>query len=267
LAGLLIASALLHAGVIAAGLTVYGKRPPPEPPPMRIRTVAKQLELPAAEPLPEAAEPEPTQDPPPEEPPPEAPRPERVPKDQRVEKIDKLRPRTPKQLERPRPTSDAPPTDGPPPLFELSGDAVSAAGTVAVPVNPDGPGTPNAAPGIKGKRGVSGPAPGAPPVQPHEPARSWEITAEAEPLNDTDFEPDYPAPERARGAEAVVVVAVDIDAAGAVVGTDIVRSGGGGFDRAAQAYCRKLLFRPAKAGDTPVATRIEWTVWFRYRNE
>ena len=98
-------------------------------------------------------------------------------------------------------------------------------------------------------------------------ADSWEITADPVPLNDGDFEPRYPSAAKASGREGLVVVALDINATGSVVKTAVIRSGGPGFDEAAIRYCQRLRFEPAKAGLQAVATRIEWTVWFRYHNE
>lgn len=98
-------------------------------------------------------------------------------------------------------------------------------------------------------------------------ARDWQISREAKPLNDKSIEPEYPPLAKRQGREAVVVVRVDIDASGVVVGaTAIEGPSTHGFREAAVAYTRKLRFEPAHSGDTPVASRIEWSVHFYVRN-
>ncbi len=98
-------------------------------------------------------------------------------------------------------------------------------------------------------------------------ARDWEVTALPEPLNDRDFEPDYPPVAKREGREATVIVRLFIDADGKVVRTEIVRGPRRhGFRDAAVAYVNKLRFAPARSGKTPVASRIDWTVHFYVRN-
>jgi protein TonB len=137
-------------------------------------------------------------------------------------------------------------------------EVLAVAGTTGnVLADPDRPGSPD----------VQGPPP-APTRPPDvELSDSWEITVEPKPINDRDFEPDYPFEARARGIEAVVVIELLIDSRGRVARARVVRSGGGDFDAAGLAYCRKLRFKPAEANGVPVATRIEWTVLFRCHNE
>ena len=196
-----------------------------------------------------------------------------VPDEVQVRKVKKARRHhaKAKELKPVPPKAEAEPAFEPPkpvPLFEIDMSATVDTGGVIVPVAPDGEGNPLARPGDRGERGVKGRPQGTPTYVPDVPlAESWEITSDAMPLNDGDFEPHYPSGAKASGREAIVIVALDINADGRVVKTVIIRSGGADFDAAAMAYCRKLRFDPAKADARAVATRIEWTVWFRYHNE
>lgn len=126
-----------------------------------------------------------------------------------------------------------------------------------------------AAPG-RGGTGTGGGAPGAVDragASDVKVARDWTVTSLPEPLNDDDFEPDYPAAARREGREATVTVRVFIDADGNVVDAEVVSGPRRhGFRDAALAYVRRLRFTPARSGDTPVASRIEWTVHFYVHN-
>jgi protein TonB len=225
--------------------------------------------VPRAPEPPVLVEPPPLPPPPPPEP---AQRPEVVPETARVARVDEARPFAP-QLEQSgnREAPDdveavqAPETTL---VFDMqsevgggSGDYVSTSvgGTVAV------------APGGRGGGdGQGGGAPGAvdrPGRTDLRVARDWQVTALPQPVNDRDFEPDYPPLARREGREATVVVELAIDVAGRVATAEVVRGPRGhGFRRSALAYARKLRFKPAQAGSRPVASRIEWTVYFYARN-
>lgn len=98
-------------------------------------------------------------------------------------------------------------------------------------------------------------------------ARDWQISVMPQPLNDRDFEPDYPPLAKREGREAEVVVQLAVDVTGAVADARIVSGPQAhGFRQAALAYARKLKFSPARAGQKLVAARIEWTVHFYVRN-
>jgi protein TonB len=98
-------------------------------------------------------------------------------------------------------------------------------------------------------------------------ARDWQVSVLPEPLNDRDFEPDYPPLAKREGREAAVVVELAIDKAGRVAEARVLSGPGGhGFRKAALAYVHKLEFKPARAGANVVAARIEWTVHFYVRN-
>ncbi|HUH03091.1 MAG TPA: energy transducer TonB [Kofleriaceae bacterium] len=98
-------------------------------------------------------------------------------------------------------------------------------------------------------------------------ARDWQISVMPQPLNDRDFEPDYPPLAKREGREAEVVVQLAVDVTGAVADAQIVSGPQAhGFRQAALAYARKLKFSPARAGQKLVAARIEWTVHFYVRN-
>ena len=88
-----------------------------------------------------------------------------------------------------------------------------------------------------------------------------------EPLNDRDFEPVYPAAARRAKQEAVVVLRLHVDADGRVVASEVIEGPRRhGFIESAREYVSRLRFRPARAGRRPVATRIEWSVYFYVRN-
>lgn len=98
-------------------------------------------------------------------------------------------------------------------------------------------------------------------------ARDWQISTMPQPLNDRDFEPDYPPLAKREGREAEVVVQLAVDATGVVADARVLSGPNGhGFRAAALAYARKLRFTPARAGTKVVAARIEWTVHFYVRN-
>jgi TonB family protein len=98
-------------------------------------------------------------------------------------------------------------------------------------------------------------------------ARDWQVSVLPEPLNDRDFEPDYPPLAKREKREAAVILELAIDTHGVVAEARVLSGPGGhGFLEAALAYARKLSFKPARAGTRVVAARIEWTVHFYVRN-
>lgn len=66
----------------------------------------------------------------------------------------------------------------------------------------------------------------------------------------------YPPQQLAAGRSAEVVLAVTIDAAGAVTGVEVLLSAGADFDEAARTAARAWRFRPALRAGAPVASRI-----------
>jgi TonB family protein len=216
-------------------------------------------------------EPPPKKDPKPPEPePPPPPRPAMVPPKVVMKKVEEARdfhPRAEELVKKNEPEPKAIPSYEVPttaPRFELSMEATVEGGdgiqVVAVAgrsgrvmADPTRPGDPDS----------DGP-PTPPTYVPEvEVADSWEITEEPDPLNDRKIEPRYPIQAKAEGTEGFVVVRLWIDAKGKVARARIAHSGGRKFDQSALEYCRKLRFRPAMANETPVASRIDWTVEFR----
>jgi protein TonB len=130
--------------------------------------------------------------------------------------------------------------------------------------------------GPGGGRGGAGVGSGAPGPLANQGAvgvkvsRDWQITAMPEVLNDRDFEPEYPPVARREGREAVIAVRLHLDAGGIVRHAEIIEGPRGkddpGFRASALAYVKKLRFRPARAGDTPVGARIDWTVYYYVHN-
>jgi TonB family protein len=261
------ASVLVHAGIVA-GLVLVTPLAAEDRPEVLAVEIIETAQHPASLVQPE---PEPEPEPPPRM---EPSRPRVVPNHACMKLVKRARPHHPNaavlnELERSTSSPDAEPSlepSEPAPLFEIPMEATVHGGDgIEVLAVERGSGNVLAdprRPGVRGGRG-SGKPTQAPNV---ELAESWEITAEPVPRNDHELEPVYPPEARARGLEAVVAVALIIDAKGRVVKARLVRSGGPGFDRSALAYCRQLRFRPAEANGVPVASRIVWEVYYRFHN-
>lgn len=263
LGGLLAALAVPH--VIDRAPDLIELEIVPAPPP------DKALDEPAALPPP----PEPAPPPLPEVPVQE--RPAQVPEQARVVKVEEPRPfqedaaQEDGERQAPEGAAAVPAPTMPLPVLDMvatvgtgTSDYVttsSSAGSVPVMAGPGG-GRGGAGMG----RGAPGPLAnqGAVDVQV---SRDWQITAMPEAINQGDFEPAYPAVARREGREAVVVVRLYIDAEGVVRRAEVIEGPEDpGFRASARAYARRLRFRPARSGDTPVAARIDWTVYFYARN-
>ncbi len=261
------ASFLLHAVLVAslAWCAVDQVRSRKEPEPMEFELVPPapapppppvNLPAPAPPPIPTAA------------------RPKQVPEEMRVEEVEKARPLAPEiePGEREAPdNAEAIPVPTTTMVFDMSSDVGAGGGGSSDYVTTStgdgtlgvgapghgGSGTGGGAPGAVDQAGASGIAV----------AHDWQVTVMPEPLNDRDFEPDYPPLAKREGREASVVVRLFIDTDGHVARAQVVEGPQGhGFRSAALAYARKLRFRPARAGDRVVASRIDWTVSFYVHN-
>ncbi|MDQ2643175.1 MAG: TonB-dependent siderophore myxochelin receptor MxcH [Myxococcota bacterium] len=73
----------------------------------------------------------------------------------------------------------------------------------------------------------------------------------------------YPPEAAAAGLEATVVLRVSIDAEGNVTEAEVLEPAGHGFDDAARAAVLRARYRPARRGDTDVASRVLVPVEFR----
>lgn len=73
----------------------------------------------------------------------------------------------------------------------------------------------------------------------------------------------YPVEERRAGRQSRVVLELDIDVNGAVVGAHIAQSGGTSFDAAALELAKLLRFSPACNAAGPVAVRIRQAIDFK----
>jgi TonB family protein len=228
------------------------------------------------------APPEPVPPPVPEPPPapavPVQKRPERVPEQVKVVKVEEARPfqdnasEEPAEREAPEgaeavPMPTMPVVDMATTVGTGTSDYVTTtSGVGEVPVmagpggGPGGAGVGSGAPGPLANQGAVG----------VKVSRDWQITAMPEVLNDRDFEPEYPPVARREGREAAIGVRLHIDADGIVRHAEVIegpRAGeDGGFRASALAYVKKLRFRPARAGDTPVGARIDWTVYYYVHN-
>lgn len=69
--------------------------------------------------------------------------------------------------------------------------------------------------------------------------------------------PEYPEDARTAGIEGVVVLEIDLDAAGEVAAVRVLESSGSDLlDRAAERCVRRWKFEPARDGDVGVATTV-----------
>jgi len=208
---------------------------------------------------------------------PTASRPERVPQETRMRKVERARPFQPESVrasssrEAPEDTEAVPAPTVPLPVFDFD-STTGGAGTGGYVSISGGEGTVpvRAGPGGGDGRGTAGGGRG--PLANQDAigvlvSPDWEITEMPEPLNDRDFEPEYPALARREGREAVVVVSLQVDVSGRVVDARVVEGPRGyGFGASALAYARKLRFRPARAGTRAVASRIDWSIHYYVRN-
>jgi TonB family protein len=77
------------------------------------------------------------------------------------------------------------------------------------------------------------------------------------------IEPEYPPGAAAARLEATVVLRVSIDAEGKITEAEVTEPAGHGFDEAARAVVLRTRYRPARRGETNVASRILVRVEFR----
>jgi TonB family protein len=74
----------------------------------------------------------------------------------------------------------------------------------------------------------------------------------------------YPAEAQAKGVEADVVLALDIDETGKVTAVEVVEPAGYGFDEAARAAALAFVFSPATRAGKPVKSRILYRYSFHF---
>jgi TonB family protein len=77
-------------------------------------------------------------------------------------------------------------------------------------------------------------------------------------------EPEYPEQAKQTGAEAEVTLVLEIDENGAVTKAEVLKQVGQGFDEAAIAAARQLVFRPAQRGERPVKSKIVYRFSFHF---
>jgi len=158
---------------------------------------------------------------------------------------------------------DAPPPP-PPEAPKVGYDGPDAPGGLALPKGDTLDGDPNAA-GEAVK--PAPPAPPSPPAPPAPPARKlvplYEVTQLPKAKN--RVEPEIPEAFRQAQREALVVVEVEIDVHGKVVGARVLRHADFGLDDAALAAAKQTDFEPALMGATPVAVRYQIPYRFHVR--
>ena len=101
----------------------------------------------------------------------------------------------------------------------------------------------------------------APPVDAPRDAASPAGVHMPEPLE--AIQPKYPPEAAAARLEATVVLRVGIDAEGNVTEAEVFEPAGHGFDEAARVALLRVRYRPARRGDTNVASRVMVRVEFR----
>lgn len=112
------------------------------------------------------------------------------------------------------------------------------------------------------------PPPPAPPAPPPPPAKpkffpSYEVTKL--PAIKKAMQPEIPDAFREAQREALVVVEVEIDVRGRVVGARVLRHAEFGLDDAALAAAKATEFEPALMGTTPVPVRYQLPYRFKVR--
>lgn len=254
-----IASLLAHGGV-AAGLASYE---PPPPPPIRIPVEVRVVEPPPPPPEPEKP-PEPEPPPPPPEP--ETPReavvqddPPPPPKKPRRKKPKKAPVEPPKPNPAPppaEPTPDKPPE--PPPMIMgtmFEGLATSNNG-VAVPQGAHDGARDGAADGT-GRKGPRAPTP------PGDGDETVPIAGVSSlPRLIEEVKPDFPDELKRQGVEGKVVLSLEIGSNGRVRKARVVARLHPELDTLARKAAKRLVFEPAKVGDTPVAVNLSYTFYF-----
>ena len=112
------------------------------------------------------------------------------------------------------------------------------------------------------------PPPPEPPAPPPPPAKpkffpSYEVTKL--PAIKKAVQPEIPDAFRQAQREALVVIEVEIDAKGKVVGARVLRHADFGLDDAALAAAKSTEFEPALMGTTPVPVRYQLPYRFKVR--
>jgi len=75
--------------------------------------------------------------------------------------------------------------------------------------------------------------------------------------------PEYPSQARRFGREGEVVLRLRLDAAGTLLGAEVVKGAGGGFDAAALAAVRASTYRPARLNGRTVPSRAVLRIRFQ----
>jgi TonB family protein len=117
--------------------------------------------------------------------------------------------------------------------------------------------------GLASISSFAGPALGqpGPPERAASPASSVAITV-PELVKFVDAE--YPEQAKQTQAEAEVDLVLEIDETGAVSKAEVLKPVGQGFDEAAIAAARQLVFRPARRGERPVKSKIVYRYSFQF---
>jgi len=77
-----------------------------------------------------------------------------------------------------------------------------------------------------------------------------------------DHKVEYPDEARKKGIEGKIILQIDIDKSGKVVGVKVMKGVGFGLDESAVSAAYKFKFKPAFSGDRTVPVRIRYTYSF-----
>jgi protein TonB len=158
------------------------------------------------------------------------------------------------------PPSPAPQPQRPAPKrFAVSMEATVPGGGVAVP-------TTEGATAARGRADLPANAPVGDNTGPTAPVDVVEVERAPRPIRQpsaAELRALYPEQARREQLEMDVPMQLLVDAEGKVADARVLRPIGTGFDEAAIAAARGILFRPAERGGRPIAVRIPWTMKFR----
>ena len=76
-------------------------------------------------------------------------------------------------------------------------------------------------------------------------------------------EPEYPVMMRLANREGTVVLEMEVDETGQLIGVRLLKSAGSEFDASAEAAIRASTYEPAMIGTTPVRAKVQVHVPFR----
>jgi protein TonB len=234
-AGLVGASILLHAGLIALLGRVHPIQIASNPAPLEVAVIEKPV-------------------PPPPPPPPAPVRMKAAPRQAPLDLPPATRVQPPTKAP-PPPTQEAPEaTQKPIVLPGITMESTTQGGSFAVPSGNT----------LRSEPARTAPDPAAP--KPYK-AERYVTASQVNELPAVESRPDslrsfYPEPAKQRGVEGDVVLRLLIDADGSLAKVEVVSEPGEGLGAAGVRAIRQYRFKPGKVNGQPVATTITWVLHF-----